>query len=137
MFEQTTYSQNFLVGCMIALAVIIFFCLIRGILGPRFTDRIMAANMIGTKSIVFVCILAAFLEEGFLADVGLIYAMLSFLAVVVLSKIIVLRERVARERKIEKIKLAKMKIVDRSEEEEAQETKRETLPERKGEVSEL
>ena len=78
----------------------------------------MAANMIGTKSIVFVCLLAVFLEESFLIDVALIYAMLSFLAVVVLSKIIVLRERVARERKIEKIKLEKLKIVDRSHEEE-------------------
>ncbi len=120
MFEQTSYSHIFFICCMIGLAVIIFFCLLRAILGPRFTDRIMAANMIGTKSIVFVCILAAFLEEQFLVDVGLIYAMLSFLAVVVLAKIIVLRERVARERKIEKIKktkLQKLTIVDRSGEE--------------------
>lgn len=120
MFHQTQYSHIFFICCMIALAVIIFFCLVRAILGPRFTDRIMAANMIGTKSIVFVCILAAFLEEQFLVDVGLIYAMLSFLAVVVLAKIIVLRERVARERKIDKIKktkLQKLTIVDRSGEE--------------------
>ena len=34
-----------------------------------------------------MCILALKLAEGYLADVALIYAMLSFLAVVVLSKI--------------------------------------------------
>ena len=50
-------------------------------------DRIVAVNMIGTITICIVCILALKLAEGYLADVALIYAMLSFLAVVVLSKI--------------------------------------------------
>lgn len=128
MFQETSYSHIFFICCMIGLSVIIFFCLLRAILGPRFTDRVMAANMIGTKSIVFVCFLAVFLEESFLIDVALIYAMLSFLAVVVLSKIIVLRERVARERKIEKIKLEKLKIVDRSHEEELGKGENEEVP---------
>ena len=57
------------------LGVLLFLSLIRSILGPRIADRIVAVNMIGTITICIVCILA------------LIYAMLSFLAVVVLSKI--------------------------------------------------
>ena len=69
------------------LGVLLFLSLIRSILGPRIADRIVAVNMIGTITICIVCILALKLAEGYLADVALIYAMLSFLAVVVLSKI--------------------------------------------------
>ena len=96
---------------MIVLSLIICFCLLRSILGPRFTDRLVAANMIGVKSVVFIGTMV-FLEEGFLADVCLIYAMLSFLAVVIISRIVVLRERNEKSRNIVKIE-----IVDRSEEE--------------------
>ena len=45
------------------------FLLTPAIWGWASTDRVMAANMIGTKSIVFVCLLAVFLEESFLIDV--------------------------------------------------------------------
>lgn len=112
MFEATNYSTIFFIVIMIALSVIICFCLLRAILGPRFTDRLVAANMIGTKTIIFICILTVFLEESFLADVALIYAMLSFLAVVVISRIVILRERNEKTRNI-----TKLEIEDRSEEE--------------------
>ena len=69
------------------LGVALFLSLIRSIRGPRIADRIVAVNMIGSVTICIVCILALKLAEGYLADVALIYAMLSFLAVVVLSKI--------------------------------------------------
>ena len=113
MFENTTYSSIFFIIIMIVLSVIICICFIRAILGPRFTDRLVAANMIGVKTIVFICILISFLEESFLADVALIYAMLSFLAVVVISRIVILRERNDKSRNI-----TKLEIIDRTEEEE-------------------
>ena len=93
MFEGTPYSQIFFIICMIILSVIIFFCLIRAILGPRYTDRIVAANMISTKVIAFICMLSVFLREDFLVDVGIIYAVLGFVAVVVLSRIIQIRQK--------------------------------------------
>lgn len=113
MFAATTYSTIFFIIIMIVLSLIIFACLLRAILGPRFTDRLVAANMIGTKTIIFIAILAVFLEESFLADVALIYAMLSFLAVVVISRIVILRERSEKSRNI-----TKCEIEDRSFEEE-------------------
>lgn len=74
-------------GALIVLGILIFLCLIRAIRGPRTTDRIVAINMISTQVIVMIGILAIMLKEGYLADVGLIYAMISFLAVVVLCKV--------------------------------------------------
>ncbi len=69
------------------LGVLLFLCLIRSILGPRVADRIVAVNMVGTITISIIAVLALKLKEGYLADVSLIYAMLSFLAVVLLTKV--------------------------------------------------
>ena len=73
-------------GALIALAIGIFFALLRAIRGPRIADRIMGINMIGTMSTACICILSVLLRQSWLLDVGLIYCMISFLAVVVLVK---------------------------------------------------
>ena len=65
----------------------LFACLIRAIKGPRVADRLMAVNMMGTMVMVIISVLALMLNEGYLVDVCLIYAMISFLAVVMLSKV--------------------------------------------------
>ena len=115
MFPGTPYSHMFFIICMIVLSVIIVFCLIRAILGPRYTDRIVAANMISTKIIAFICMLSVFLREDFLIDVGIIYAMLGFVAVVVLSRIILIRSKKAAAKHIPSGE--KPEIIDMSEEE--------------------
>lgn len=75
------------VGALIILAVMLMLCLLRAILGPRVTDRIVAVNMMGTMVMVMIVVLSLLLKEGFLVDICLIYAMVSFLAVVVISKV--------------------------------------------------
>ena len=69
------------------LAVMIILCLIRAIIGPRIEDRIVATNMMGTIVMVIIAILAIMLKEGYLVDICIIYAMISFLAVIVLTKV--------------------------------------------------
>ena len=80
-------SDMFLTGVLIVLGILCFFCLIRSVRGPRLADRIMAVNMIGTMTMMSIAVLTVKLGEGFLADVALIYAMISFLAVVVVAKV--------------------------------------------------
>lgn len=72
--------------CVLALAVGTCFCLFRAIMGPRFTDRIVAVNIVCTKSIMLIAVLSFLLDEQGLLDIAMVYAMVSFLAVVVLSK---------------------------------------------------
>lgn len=72
---------------LIILALMLFPCLIRAIRGPRIADRLMSVNMMGTLVMVMIAILALLLHEGYLVDVCLVYAMISFLAVVVLTKV--------------------------------------------------
>ena len=71
---------------IIALAISILLCLLRGMLGPRFTDRVVSINIIGSKTIIMIAILSFLLEENGLVDIAMVYALISFLAVVVLSK---------------------------------------------------
>lgn len=80
------YSVLFL-AALIFLAVGILFALIRAIKGPRVADRIVGINMIGTMSLSALAILAVKLRQSWLLDVSLIYCMISFLAVLVLTKI--------------------------------------------------
>lgn len=86
------------------LGILLFFCLIRSILGPRIADRIVAVNMVGTMTITIIGVLALKMKEGYLADISLIYAMLSFLAVVLLTRVYMgtYLERKENERKAQK-----------------------------------
>ena len=72
---------------LVVLAILFLFCLIRAIIGPRIADRLVAVNMIGTMVMVSICILAVIMDAGYLVDICLIYAMISFLAIVVLTRI--------------------------------------------------
>lgn len=72
---------------LIILAVLVILCLLRAIIGPRTADRIVSVNMMGTMVIVIIGILTVMMGEGYLADICIIYAMISFLAVIVLTKV--------------------------------------------------
>lgn len=71
----------------VILAVMVFLCLIRAIKGPRIADRIVAINMMGTMTMVIIAVLAVKMDEGYLVDICIIYAMISFLAVTLLTKV--------------------------------------------------
>mgnify|MGYP001050661821 CR=1 FL=1 len=72
---------------LILLALMLFSCLIRAVRGPRIADRLVAVNMMGTMVMVIISVLALLLDQGYLIDICLIYAMISFLAVNVISKV--------------------------------------------------
>ena len=79
--------DKFLITVVIILSVLLILCLVRAIIGPKIADRIVSVNMMGTITIVIIAILTVLLDEGYLADICIIYALISFLAVVVLTTI--------------------------------------------------
>ena len=83
---QNAYEMLY-TGVLVVLSVLTLLCLVRAIQGPRVADRIVSINMISTLTISMILILAMRLGEGYLADVALIYALIGFLAVVVLCKV--------------------------------------------------
>ena len=81
--------QTLFGGALIILLVLIGAMCIRSIIGPRSTDRIMSVNMLGTMTICSIAILSVLLDEGYLADVAMIYAMISFVAVLMMASMFV------------------------------------------------
>ncbi len=79
--------KSFFLICIIILTVLAFFCLIRTIKGPKLADRIVGTNMIGTMTIAIIALLAVYLNESSIIDICVIYAVMSFVAVIVLTKI--------------------------------------------------
>ncbi|NLD34190.1 MAG: sodium:proton antiporter [Clostridiales bacterium] len=87
------------IGALSVLVVLTILCFIRAIKGPSIADRIVSINMIGTQILIMIGLVALLIGEGYLTDVALIYALISFLAVVVLCKVYmgVFLERRAQE----------------------------------------
>ena len=80
-------------GALIWFSFLILAMLIRAIIGPEITDRLLSINMIGTMVICCIAILSRMLGESFLVDVALIYAMISFISVLILSTIYIPNQR--------------------------------------------
>ena len=80
------------------LGVCLFACLFRAVRGPSTADRVIAVNITGTIVIMMILLLALLMEEGYLVDIALVYAMLSFLAVVLLCRIYIGVHRAGKEK---------------------------------------
>ena len=76
-----------LTGFLIIFALMVFVSLLRSIKGPKIADRIVSVNIIGTLTMVIIGILSVKMNEGYLVDICIIYAMISFLAVTLLTKV--------------------------------------------------
>ena len=67
--------------------------LIRTIDAKGRANRIMGINIIGSVSTLSIAILAFYLNESWLLDVCIVYSLISFLAVVFLTKISVIEKK--------------------------------------------
>lgn len=90
---MTEILHRVMEGAMLILVIGIFLAFIRAVRGPRFTDRIVAINMIGTMTSAIICILSGYLDQTSLVDVALVYSLLSFLAVVILCHVVTLHHK--------------------------------------------
>lgn len=86
----------------VVIALLILATLVRAVLGPRFTDRIVAVNVISTLVIAELMLLSVWMREEFLVDIALVFALLSFLAVVVTARLVAERQRHRRSETVGK-----------------------------------
>ena len=93
--------EYFLIGILIFLSIMLILVLIKACMGPSVADRIVCINMMGTMVMVMIAVLAILLKEGYLVDICIIYAMISFLSVIVVTKVYmgVYREKKEIEKK--------------------------------------
>jgi multicomponent Na+:H+ antiporter subunit F len=73
---------------IIAILITISLALCRAILGPTVYDRIAAMNMLGTKTILLIAVIAFISGRYDLLDIALIYALINFIGVVAVLKLV-------------------------------------------------
>lgn len=78
--------HGLLVFSIVFLSITVIICSYRAIKGPRAADRLIAINVIGTKTVVLICILSFILKETYFIDVVLVYALISFVSSLVIAR---------------------------------------------------
>ncbi len=89
---------------LIILAALIVAALFKAVIGPRFTDRIIAVNCISTMVIVFILILSFYIKAEYLVDVAIIYALLGFTANLILTRILLHKDQTPGKKRHKKSK---------------------------------
>ena len=85
MIEQA-YNILFTVT-LVVLALCVLSLLIYIIHSRLTVDRIIGINLIGTIVCIIICVLTRSMHEGYLADIAIIYVVMSFIAVMMLCRI--------------------------------------------------
>lgn len=75
----------FSVAATILLLAIIL-VLYRAIKGPRACDRVLAVNVIGTKTVVLIALIGYIYERPHFMDIALVYALINFIATIAFLK---------------------------------------------------
>ncbi len=73
---------------LIFLSATALLCIFRAIKGPTSSDRIIAINVVSTKTIVVLVIVSYLFKESYFVDVALVYALISFIASIAISNTI-------------------------------------------------
>lgn len=61
-------------------------CLYRGIFGPTVFDRVLAINVIGTKTTVIIALIGYYFSQvSLFVDIAIVYAMLNFIMTLVIG----------------------------------------------------
>ena len=69
------------VAAMAAVLVTMALALVRAVRGPTVFDRILALNMFGTKTVLFISIVAFAGGRPDFVDLGMVYALMNFIGV--------------------------------------------------------
>lgn len=72
---------------MAALLVTMMLALVRAFLGPGLYNRVLAINMFGTKTVLFVAIAGFLFGRPDFLDIGILYALVNFVAVVTVLRL--------------------------------------------------
>lgn len=91
--EIVELRDEILLFFLLLLIIGIALIFVRAIRGPRFTDRIVAVNYIGTMTTVFICIQGVYLDIAYFIDVALTFALLNFLTVIVICRVVTMHHK--------------------------------------------
>ncbi len=70
----------------IAILITMALALVRALLGPTVFDRILALNMVGTKTTLLIAVLGFLTGRPDFLDIALIYALINFIGTIAVLK---------------------------------------------------
>lgn len=71
----------------IAILVTMALALVRAVMGPTVYDRILAANMFGTKAVLMIAVLGFLTGRPDFLDIALVYALINFVGTIAVLKV--------------------------------------------------
>ncbi len=79
--------NDFFLYVSIAILCLVLLCLYRVVRGPGILNRIIGANVIGTKTIALILFIGVLFERvEFFIDIALVYALINFIGTLAFSK---------------------------------------------------
>ncbi|WP_436233311.1 monovalent cation/H+ antiporter complex subunit F [Flagellatimonas centrodinii] len=75
-----------LTAVMVAVMVTMILLLLRVFLGPTVYDRILAINLVGTKTVLFIAVLGFLSGRPEFLDIAIVYALINFIGTVAVLK---------------------------------------------------
>ncbi len=76
------------VAAAIAILVTMALALTRALLGPSVYDRVLAVNMFGTKTVLFLSVIAFLYDRRDFLDLAVAYALINFIGVLAVLKFV-------------------------------------------------
>ena len=70
----------------LAVLVIMGMALARALMGPSVFDRILAVNLFGTLTVVFIALLGFMIKRPEFLDIALVYALINFIGTIAVTK---------------------------------------------------
>ncbi|HEX5994770.1 MAG TPA: monovalent cation/H+ antiporter complex subunit F [Jiangellales bacterium] len=81
-----------LTATLVAILVTMVLALARAVVGRRLYDRILAINMFGTKTVLFIAVVGFLTGRPDFLDVALVYALINFVSTVAVLRLSHYRE---------------------------------------------
>ena len=79
--------MTLLLAAMIGILATMVLALARSFLGPTLYDRILAINMFGTKTVIFVALIGFLMGRPQFLDIALFYALVNFVGIIAVLKL--------------------------------------------------
>ena len=70
----------------ILVMLMIFLSLIRALAGPTAPDRVAAINIMGTKTLIIITLIARIYGHEYFLDIAMVYALMSFVTTIGIAK---------------------------------------------------
>ena len=78
--------MNVFVVAMVGVLVTMSLALVRAFLGPTVFDRVLAANMIGTKTVLLIAVAGFLNDRPEWLDLAILYALMNFIGMIALLR---------------------------------------------------